>query len=143
MNDLNQFMDGPYKKIEPWVKLAFFVMVSIGGGLGIAAIKNQHIFSGEGFYIFLMVIYWLVIGISALCILLKIIQKFAGNTSSNGYPQQNMAAAQNFNSNMNNGFAAMPQNNTVPQPAAEKFCTHCGAKIPDGSQFCTSCGNKA
>ena len=21
------------------------------------------------------------------------------------------------------------------------FCTHCGAKLPDGAKFCTSCGN--
>ena len=23
-----------------------------------------------------------------------------------------------------------------------KFCTNCGAQIPDGSKFCTECGQK-
>lgn len=27
-------------------------------------------------------------------------------------------------------------------PAAEKFCTSCGAKVPEGNQFCQNCGQK-
>ncbi|MDO4945651.1 MAG: zinc-ribbon domain-containing protein [Ruminococcus sp.] len=28
------------------------------------------------------------------------------------------------------------------QAAAEKFCTSCGAKVPEGNQFCQNCGQK-
>ncbi len=39
---------------------------------------------------------------------------------------------------------ALGQNNTQTAPAQQggKFCTECGARLPEGAKFCSNCGNK-
>ena len=156
MNSLDQFMKGIFKKIEPWVQLAFFVMVAIGGSIGISARRVQTILGGGALYTFVLVIYWLVMICALACVVLKIIHAFASKTPSapannfnQGYVPQN--GGFNPQQNMNGNFGAPVQNsmpvqgNPVPQQTAapEKFCPNCGAKIPQDSAFCTNCGNKA
>lgn len=60
----------------------------------------------------------------------------AKNEGGMGGMGAGMAAAMAMGNMMNN---AMNQQNQ-PQPAAQAFCTACGAGIPAGAKFCPECG---
>lgn len=150
MNSFDQFMKGLFKKIVPWVALAFGVMLTIAGSIGIVAAKNQHYLSGDqAIYIVFLVFYWIVAICALACVVMKIVHKYSennpmGNRNQGMYQQQNSYQQNNMAGNYNN-YNAAPNVSSVQNsaPAGEKFCTSCGAKIPEGSTFCTNCGNKA
>ncbi len=142
MNGFDQFMNGLFKKIEPWVGLGLQFVMAIAGNFGIVALRNQHVYTGDtGGYTFFIVIYWIVVSCAFICKLLQVIHEVQKNKPvgyNQGYPQQQFAQPQQPPQGGFNGVA-----NQQAAPAASPFCTKCGAKIPQGSQFCTNCGNRA
>jgi len=126
---MNDFMERYFKKIAKGVAIFLGIMVIIGAGLGINAMrKNLSVaYAGDSsFYTFLLVLYWIAVGLTIACVALKIAAKFMGNST----PAQNTYTAQQ----------AIPQ--PMQQPTSEKFCPNCGNKVADGNQFCNNCGSR-
>lgn len=118
---MNEFMEKYFKKIAKGVTIFLAVMVIIGGGLGINAMRKSLSVAYSGntsFYTFLLVLYWIAVGLTIVCGILKIAAKYMGNST----PTQNTY--------------------TAPQPTGEKFCPNCGNKVADGNMFCNHCGTK-
>ncbi len=128
---MNDFMEKYFKKIAKGVAIFLGIMVIIGAGIGINAMRNSlaAAYSGNtSFYTFLLVLYWIAVGLTIACIVLKIAVKFMGNSApmQNTYSAPQQAVSQ-----------PMPQ-----QQSADKFCPNCGNKVANGNQFCNNCGSK-
>lgn len=122
---MNDFMEKYFKKIAKGIAIFLGIMVIIGAGLGINAMRHSLSVAYAGntsFYTFLLVLYWIAVGLAIACIILKIAAKYMGNSA----PAQNTYTA--------------PQ--PMPQQTAEKFCPNCGNKVPTENQFCNNCGSK-
>ncbi|MDO4944811.1 MAG: zinc ribbon domain-containing protein [Ruminococcus sp.] len=127
---MNDFMEKYFKKIAKGIAIFLGIMVIIGAGLGINAMRHSLSVAYAGntsFYTFLLVLYWIAVGLAIACIILKIAAKYMGNSA----PAQNTYTAPQ---------QAVPQ--PMPQQAAEKFCPNCGNKVPAENQFCNNCGSK-
>ncbi|MBR1863398.1 MAG: zinc ribbon domain-containing protein [Ruminococcus sp.] len=168
--NFKQFMDGPFKKIEPWADLVFFILISIAGGMGISAKKENaaganainalgSMFSddvstksssGTGGYTFFQVLYWIAFSVILICKVAKIlrgmnvdftVQNKPAPYAQANYGQQQMQGQQPAQPGQ---FAQAPspvQGQPAPK-AGGKFCTVCGAQVPEGNAFCVNCGNK-
>lgn len=153
---MNQF-----KKYEPWANLVYFVMLTIAGNAGLNTARIAHTYDGEGFYIFLMVLYWILILPAAAFKIYKTLEEtgMLNKMAANAAARQNMAQQQqNFAQPQQQSFAqpnmtnTMPQQTNIPTPAptqaipqpaaAGKVCPNCGASVPADSQFCVNCGTK-
>lgn len=54
-----------------------------------------------------------------------------------------LAAAQSvINENCGNIFSKTDNPTPPPFPGTSKFCTNCGAKVPDNASFCPQCGSR-
>lgn len=129
---MNEFMEKYFKKIAKGVTIFLAIMVIIGGGFGINAMRKSLSVAYSGntsFYTFLLVLYWIAVGLTIVCGILKIAAKYMGNSA----PAQNTYTAPQ---------QAVPQPTVVPQPTGEKFCPNCGNKVADGNVFCNHCGTK-
>ena len=121
---MNESMEKYIAKISSGVKVFLAVMVTIGAGLGIYAMKTIE-FYDSGFYTFLFVMYWIAVALEIVCLGLKLVVKLSA---------ANVASAQQQYS--------QPAQPVQAPVGGEKFCQNCGAKVTGSSQFCSVCGNK-
>lgn len=133
---MNQVTDMVEKIFKLALKIAgsilgLIVVYGVGSYLHALSAASGLLGTGGGWYTFLYVIYWIVCIVLILCGVYALLKKF-------GVIDSMLNNANNSQQNFANPSA--PTN--AQAQSGVKYCTKCGAAVPNGNQFCNNCGNK-